>query len=91
MKTYKKERWRTCNNCVHKQVCKNIDCEICENHIYDSSPKNYGDLTEMLSPIFKWLQYHYPNDVRLIIEHDVCTLLFEQKSFYSERIRTNEE
>lgn len=85
MKKYKREGWRTCENCVHNNVCyepnKNKECNY---HIYNANPARYGDIEEILSPLQEWLQIHYPMDGYFVVRNDYAGLMLEHKEFFKE-------
>lgn len=86
MKTYKVNEWRNCNNCIFNQMCNKKNKINCLNHIYNADPKRYGDINELLEPIFNWINIHYPNDTKMIIDRTSATLLIEHKEYFSKEI-----
>lgn len=85
MKEYKCEGWRTCNNCIHKDICKIEfpDVENCTHHIYNANPERYGDFNEILENICLWLKTQYPNDTILLIDKNSAKLLINKSTFYT--------
>lgn len=87
MKSFERKDWRRCSNCVHKGVCQKLYADKCFDHIYDASPHNYGDLGELLEPIYEWLKTHYPNETKLLIDYNSCELLTNHRTYFSNEIR----
>lgn len=88
MKEHKREEWRTCQNCAHKSVCREAsDPRLdCDHHIYNADPNRYGDIYELLQPVFEWLRVQYPNDTMMIIDGLASRLLIERKAFFDDSI-----
>ena len=89
MKEHKREDWRTCRNCAHRNVCREValDSKLdCDHHIYDADPNRYGDITEILHPVFEWLRVQYPNDAKMIVDDTSASLYIECKSFFDNSI-----
>lgn len=89
MKEHKREEWRTCQNCAHMDVCSKRDLYAkvdCDHHIYNADPDRYGDISEILQPVFEWLRVQYPNDTVMIIDGLASRLLIERKTFFDDSI-----
>ena len=86
MTEHKREDWRTCGNCVHRDVCRfmlNGEFEGCEHHIYNANPKTYGDLQELIDPVCEWVRTHYPSDGKLVVDKYSATLEIPVHGVYS--------
>lgn len=85
---HEKKDWRTCNNCASKYVCKYKDNDNnCACHIDETDPKTYWHIQSALEPVWAWLNLHYPNETKLLIDKNSAQLLIEHKTFYSEELR----
>ena len=94
MTGHKREDWRTCDNCVHRSVCRfmlNGEFKDCERHIYNADPKTYGDLQELIDPVCEWIKTHYPSDGKLIVDKYSATLEIPVHGVYSEEIRNSKQ
>lgn len=86
MTPHRRKDWRTCGNCVHEKVCRfalNGEYKDCKRHIYDSDPKRYGDLQELIDPVCEWIRNHYPSDGKLIVDKYSATLEIPVHGVYS--------
>ena len=86
---HEKKDWRTCDNCASKHVCAHKDLEKCIYHIDETSPQPYWHIQSALEPVWAWLNLHYPNETKILIDKRSAQLLTEHKTFYSEDFRTN--
>lgn len=85
---HEKKDWRTCNNCASKYVCKyKENDDNCAYHIDETDPQLYWHIQSALEPIWAWLNLHYPNETKLLIDKNSAQLLIEHKTFYSEELR----
>lgn len=85
---HEKKDWRTCDNCANKYVCKYKDNDNnCTCHIDETDPKLYWHIQSALEPVWAWLNLHYPNETKLLIDKNSAQLLTEHKTFYSEELR----
>ncbi len=84
---HKKEDWRTCDNCASKHVCSHKGAEECNFHIDKTSPQPYWHIQSALEPVWAWLNLHYPNETKLLIDKNSAQLLIEHKTFWNEEFR----
>lgn len=86
LKSYRRKDWRTCDNCVHKNVCSVLNREKeCNYHIYDTDVERYGDFIELIKPIYEWLKIHYPNDAYLVVDKHCSEIVMQHKIFLNEK------
>lgn len=82
MEFHLREGWRTCDNCVHNIVCNTQNREKgCAYHIYNALSQRYGDIEDLLAPLYDWIAFNYPNDAKLIIDKNGADLIVEHKSW----------
>ena len=78
--------WKTCKVCSHNKVCAIMQDEesTCKYFKYDAQPIRYCDFSHLAAPLYEWLKYHYPNDVKILIDKNSARLLLDYKLYLKE-------
>lgn len=69
-----------CRHCAHEKVCKLTETpgETCKEFLNSGNYKRYGNIYDLFTPIFNWLEYHYPaGEVKFVVDKKSAVMYLE--------------